>query len=62
MYRAGHATSSEPSGDFIVSSKPDFWTKSNEPEWVGDFSAICLLFAKNLAKNLDGKVGRKMME
>ena len=60
MYRTRHATSSKPEDDFILSSDPDFWTKSSDPGRVDNFSAVCLLFAKNLALNLDGKVRMKL--
>jgi hypothetical protein len=55
MYRPAHATSAQPEEDFIIPGWPDFWTKTNDPSYVGGFSAICLLFAKNLAEQLGNK-------
>jgi hypothetical protein len=56
MYRTTHATSPNPEEDFIKPSQPDKWTKTNDAANVGSFSAICLLFAKELSQRLGNKV------
>jgi hypothetical protein len=56
MYRPAHATSPNPEEDFIIPGWPDQWTKTNDAANVGGFSAICLLFAKDLSERLGNKV------
>jgi hypothetical protein len=55
MYRPAHGFSAQPEEDFTIPGLPDFWTKTNDTKNLGDFSAICLLFAKNLAEKLGNK-------
>jgi hypothetical protein len=55
MYRPAHGFSAQPEEDFTIPGLPDFWTKTNDTSNLGDFSAICLLFAKNLAEKLENK-------
>ena len=56
MYRPAHATSPNPEDDFITPGWPDQWTKTDDAANVGSFSAICLLFAKDLSQRLGNKV------
>ena len=56
MYRVTRATSPNPEDDFINPSSPDYWTKTNNAANVGSFSAICLLYAKELSQRLGNKV------
>jgi hypothetical protein len=55
MYRAAHATSAQPEEDFSIPSWSGLWTKTNDPSYVKEFSAVCLLFAKYLAEKLKNK-------
>jgi hypothetical protein len=55
MYRPAHGFSPQPEEDFTIPGLPDFWTKTNDSKNLGDFSAICILFAKNLAEKLGNK-------
>ena len=56
MYHLDHATSPNPEDDFITPGTPDQWTKTNDAANIGSFSAICLLFAKELSQRLGNKV------
>jgi hypothetical protein len=55
MYRPAHGFSPQPEEDFTIPGWPDFWTKTNDPNNLGYFSAVCILFAKNLAEKLGNK-------
>jgi hypothetical protein len=50
------AASATPENDFIVDGWPNFWFKTDDAANVAGFSAVCLLFAKNLAQKLGNKV------
>jgi len=56
IYHLARMTSPNPEEDFISPSLPDHWTKTDDSANVGRFSAICLLFAKELSQRMGNKV------
>jgi hypothetical protein len=53
IYHLARSTSAQPEDEAVIYH---FWTKTNDMQNVPNFSAVCLLYAKNLALSLENKV------